>query len=88
MTPWIMMVAGLALLGFFCFGGRVIGNGARDYVASAARAFVVPWCVLSLGNVWVRWWSGSSLGGEMVWLMPVVAIPVLASFAVWSRWRS
>ncbi|MGL4322730.1 MAG: hypothetical protein ACRCTD_01720, partial [Beijerinckiaceae bacterium] len=63
MAPWVMLLAGFVLLGFFAFGGYVLAQGRDDtsrraHMASAVRVFATFWLVFPLGNVWVRWWDG------------------------------
>ena len=92
MAPWVMLLAGFVLLGFFAFGGYVLAQGRdavsrRAHMASAVRVFATFWLVFPLGNVWVRWWDGQPLWAELLWLVPVIVIPIAAAFVVWQRLR-
>ena len=80
-----MIPAGLSLLALFLFGGKVAGAGKPDHIASAARAFLGPWLLIVLGNVWVRWWSGYALLSEALWLVPVALVPMAAAFLAWRK---
>ena len=92
MSPLLMIGLGLALLALFGFGGFVLAQGLdeksrRDHIASAMRVFATAWLVFPLGNVWVRWWDGQPLWLEILWLAPVIVIPIAAAFVVWQRLR-
>lgn len=92
MSPLVMILLGFALLGVFGFGGLVLAQGRddrsrRDHVASAMRVFATAWLVFPLGNVWVRWWDGQPLWLEILYLVPVIVVPIAAAFWVWQRLR-
>lgn len=88
MSPLLMIVLGFALLALFCFGGHVAGSGKREHIASAARAFILPWVMVALGNLWIRWWDRQPLMAELLWLVPVVVVPIIGAFAVWRHYRT
>lgn len=83
MPPVVLILAGFVLLALFAYGGKVQGRGEPAYIASAARAFVGPWLLITLGNLWVRWWAGNPLLGEALWLLPAALLPVAAAFLIW-----
>lgn len=85
MPPVALIIAGFVLLAVFAFGGKVQGRGEPAYIASAARAFVGPWLLLTLLNLWVRWWGGQPLGTESLWHLFGALLPVVAAFAVWRK---
>lgn len=88
MPPFWAIILGLGLLALFIFGGSVAGQGRRDHMASAARAFVLPWIGIALVNLWIRWWDKQPLSGEIVWLLPVIGVPVAVAFIFWKRFRA
>jgi hypothetical protein len=87
MALLIPLLLGFALLGLFVFGGKVQGGGERLYMASAARAFVLPWLGVLALTLWIRWWGGTPLAEAGLTLVPAAILPVLAAFFVWRRLR-
>lgn len=88
MQPLLLIPLGLALLPLFCFGGRVQGGGERIYVASAARAFLLPWLLICAANLWVRWGQGHAMATDALWSVPGAVIPIIAAFLTWRHFRN
>lgn len=85
----MVVVGGVVLFGVFLLFGQLWG-GATPALATAAKAFVPVWLVVSVTNLWVGVnKAGYTVAQELPILAIVFAVPAaIACIAVWQFARS
>jgi hypothetical protein len=86
MRSAIIIVAGLVLLGLFALVASRFMGGASS-VISAAKAFIVVWLLIALGNMWIgvsR--AGYPLADELPIFLVIFAIPAAVAAFVWWKY--
>lgn len=80
----VMVVGGgLAALLVFVLIGALMGRPVR----AAARAFILPWLVAALVNLYLGTTHGYSVVQELPFFLVVFGVPALAAWAI-MRWDS
>ncbi|WP_410014394.1 hypothetical protein [Sodalis sp. C49] len=83
MHTLIIVVVGLALLGLFTYSAHFVG---RPAIATAVKAFMVLWLVISLANLGVGVFrAGYTLLEELPVLALVFGVPAIAALLVHKR---
>jgi hypothetical protein len=85
----LVIIGGAVLLGVFLLFGQLWG-GSSAGLASAAKAFIPVWLLVSIVNLWVGVsHAGYTVRDELPILLVVFAVPaVLAVIVIWQLSRS
>ena len=86
MRSAIIIVGGLVLLGLFALVASRFMGGVSS-VVSAAKAFIVVWLLIALGNMWIGVSRGGySVAEELPIFLVIFAIPAAVAAFVWWKY--